>query len=154
MISIVQEFIDAAMQGAENAASLTRMPPPQPQPSVLAALSGNQLLVVEDEAMIALELAAILEAAGLKVVGPARSIKHAHKLIAAEHVDAALLDVNVAGQRIDDLAVALSRDKIPFAFLTGYGRENLPVAFADASLVAKPFKADQVIATVRELLAV
>jgi hypothetical protein len=76
-----------------------------------------------------------LEGASLQVVGPAHSVDHARKLLAHQHVDAALLDVNLAGERTDDLAATQAHDKVPFAFLTGYGREALPVAFASAPLV-------------------
>jgi hypothetical protein len=87
-------------------------------------------------------------------VGPAHSVDHARKLLAHQHVDAALLDVNLAGVRTDDLAATQAHDKVPSAFLTGYGRESLPVAFASAPLVPKPFMAKHVLGTVSELLVI
>ena len=69
----VQEFIDTARRGAEGAAGMTRAPSKIPQSKPFPA-SGKRILLVEDETMIALELAAILEAAGFEVKTPATSM--------------------------------------------------------------------------------
>ena len=122
-------------------------------PAKHATLMGKRVLVVEDEPIIALELAAILETAEVNVIGPARSLNAAHELIKKHKADAALLDVNIGGQRIDELAAALSRNKVPFAFLTGYRRETLPPPFQAALLVPKPFRADQILAGLTTLLS-
>jgi hypothetical protein len=49
------------------------------------------------------------------------------------------LDANLQGQTVEELATVLSRRNIPFAFVTGYGREMLPPAFQHMPLVAKPY---------------
>jgi PAS domain S-box-containing protein len=117
------------------------------------ALVGKRVLVVEDEPIIALELAAVLETAKVSVVGPTHSLNAARELIKQHTPDAALLDVNIAGQRIDELAVALSRNRVPFAFLTGYGRETLPPQFQDAMLIPKPFLPERLLAGLATLLS-
>jgi CheY-like chemotaxis protein len=96
------------------------------------------LLVVEDEPLLAMEMAATLGDAGFLVVGPASGIDEAMRLIAKAEFDGALLDANLAGEPVDALAAALTRRNIPFAFVTGYGRESLPIAFAAAPILAKP----------------
>jgi two-component sensor histidine kinase len=129
--------------GQNNATSVTAIP---------TALSGKRVLIVEDEPLIALELAAMLEGARAHIVGPARSMRQARELIHEQTLDAALLDINLAEERTDELAAALLRRKVPFAFISGYGRETLPPTFQTAVLVAKPFRPEEVIATLGELL--
>jgi CheY-like chemotaxis protein len=85
-------------------------------------------LVVEDELLVALDIESILSEAGMDVVGPASSAGEALKLIADSPPDAALLDANLSGEPIDAVAQALSERGIPFAYVTGYGRESLPPA--------------------------
>jgi PAS domain S-box-containing protein len=129
--------------GQNNAGSPTTIP---------TALSGKRVLIVEDEPLIALELMAMLEAARAHVVGPARSMRQARELIHEQTLDAALLDINLAEERTDELAAALLRRKVPLAFVSGYGRETLPPAFQTAALIAKPFRPEEVIAKLSELV--
>jgi two-component sensor histidine kinase len=84
------------------------------------ALRGQRVLVVEDEALVAMELAQILSAAGAQVVGPVGDVESALALIEAGGVDRALLDINLAGRPVTPVASALSRRSIPFIYLTGY----------------------------------
>lgn len=109
------------------------------------ALDGRRLLVVEDEALVALELIAVLEDAGASVHGPARTVEEALEAIETGAFDAALLDGNLHGKPVDAVAAALTRRGIPFAFVSGYGRENLPAAFAQAPVVSKPFIPQQLV---------
>ncbi|HRO10789.1 PAS domain S-box protein, partial [Amaricoccus sp.] len=86
------------------------------------ALSGLRILVVEDEPIIAMDIEEQLLAAGGTVIGPATDPATARQLIAEVLPDAVLLDANLAGARVDELAVELRRRRIPFAFATGFGR--------------------------------
>ena len=115
-------------------------------------MAGQRLLVVEDELLVALDIESILNEAGMDVVGPASSAGEALKLIADSPPDAALLDANLSGEPIDTVAQALSERRIPFAYVTGYGRESLPLAHP-APIVPKPFDAEQLLAAARRLLA-
>jgi DNA-binding response OmpR family regulator len=115
-------------------------------------LSGKRVLIVEDEPLIALELMTMLEGVRAEVVGPARSTRQARELIHEETLHAALLDINLAEERTDQLAAALLRRKVPFAFISGYKRETLPPNFQAATLIAKPFRPEEVIATLGKLL--
>jgi DNA-binding response OmpR family regulator len=65
--------------------------------------------------------------------------------------DAAILDLNLNGKRSDVLAAALTRRNIPFAFVTGYGRDTLPAAFRQAALLSKPFNPSEVAQTLTSL---
>jgi len=99
----------------------------------------QRILVVEDEFLVAIHIGSILEDDGLQVVGPVGSLREAIKLASDENLDGALLDINIAGDRVDDVADILARRQVPFMFLTAYGRDHLPKNFSDATLVAKPF---------------
>jgi PAS domain S-box-containing protein len=117
------------------------------------SLSGRRVLVVEDEALIAMVAADCLADAGCEVIGPAATIARALEMIEANDVDAALLDANLAGRRVDALAVALTQKNVPFAFVTGYSREALPSGFRDAMTVEKPFSQDQLLRAIERLVA-
>src|SRR5262249_3262973 len=82
-------------------------------------------------------------AAGGGGVGAAATLERAKRLIEESDCDAALLDVNLAGQPVDELATLLTRKNRPFAFVTGYGRDALPSGFRGAVVLGKPFGADQ-----------
>jgi two-component sensor histidine kinase len=117
------------------------------------ALAGKRVLVVEDEPLIALEQAASLEDLGMEPVGPAGSIEEALKLVESGSLDAALLDGNLLGHPVDEVAAALTRRGIPFAFITGYGRSSLPQAFQSALMIAKPCTHEVLAKTMQQLLA-
>jgi CheY-like chemotaxis protein len=105
-----------------------------------AALEGLRVLVVEDEYLVAALIEEILESAGCVVTGPIPRVAEA--LNAADHgaYDAAILDINLCGDRIDPVADALSRRNVPFAFVTGYGAGAMPSEYADRPRLRKPFK--------------
>lgn len=94
-----------------------------------------------------------LEAAGAIVVGPAANLETATRLIESKALDAALLDANLAGRPVDDLAAALRDRGVPFAFASGYGPSGLPEGFRDRPLLGKPFGSEVLIETVLALLA-
>ena len=102
-------------------------------------LDGKRILVVEDEPLLAMDIAGQLEDAGATIVGPAATVASALAMIEQYRVDAAFLDANLDGCPVDDVATALADAKIAFVFMSGYGRESLPTAFRDASLLPKPF---------------
>ena len=77
------------------------------------------------------------------MVASTGSAEQALDIIKSRPPDAALLDGNLNGRRVDDIALALTRRNVPFAFVTGYGRESLPKAFATVTLLAKPFSQAQ-----------
>lgn len=115
-------------------------------------LEGRRILIIEDEPLIGMVLTDYLEDAGCEIAGPAQSADKALEMAANEVVDAALVDGNLAGRRVDQIVGALKSRQIPFAFVTGYGREALPPGFDDAPIVEKPFTQEQVIGTLERLL--
>ena len=116
------------------------------------SLAGKRMIVIEDEPLVAMDLESCLTAAGCEIVGTAGTVREAKALCAEAPCDAALIDVNLAGRPVDELAAALTKRNIPFAFVTGYGREALPQGFRDALMVAKPFDEAALLATVELLI--
>ena len=115
-------------------------------------LRGKRLLIVEDEPLVAMDMAAQFANAGAEVIGPAGNAAAALRLIANEALDGAVLDANLAGEPVDDIAAALTRANVPFAFVSGYGRESLPRPFANAELLSKPFDESRLLSVVSGLL--
>lgn len=112
-----------------------------------------RVLVVEDGALIAVEIVSILSEAGFEVVGPASSVKQALALINSAACDVALLDTNLGTETSEPIAALLRSVNTPFALMSGYSREQQPEALRDAPLIAKPFQSQQLIAEIRRCLA-
>ena len=110
-----------------------------------ARLAGRCFLVVEDEPLVALDLTTTLKDAGAEIVAAAGSVREALDIIENRRLDAALLDGNLNGRPVDEIAAALTRRNVPFAFVSGYGRENLPQGYRSATLLPKPFSQPQVV---------
>lgn len=104
----------------------------------MTGLMGKRILVVEDEFLVAAMLEDMLADLGAVVVGPAATIAKGLELSATAALDAAILDVNVNGVRIDPVAEALSTRGIPIVFATGYREITVPSAAATA-LLEKPY---------------
>jgi CheY-like chemotaxis protein len=103
------------------------------------ALNGRHLLVVEDEYLVATDLARELEDRGAHVIGPASSVEDALQMLAADRkIDGAVLDINVRGERVYPVAEALRARGVPFVFATGYGAWVIPAAFSGMPRLEKP----------------
>ena len=104
-------------------------------------LSGKRLLVVEDEAFVALMLEALLEGFGCDVVGVADTLSRGLEYAADEslEIDGAVLDINLGGEKVFPVAARLLARGVPFVFCTGFGAEGVPRDFAGAPTIAKPY---------------
>ena len=104
------------------------------------SLKGMRILLVEDEAMIAMLVEDMLLDGGAEVVGPAGGVKAALAAIDQNaDIDGALLDVNLGGEQSFEVADALAARNIPFVFVTGYGGEGVRDRYPDAPTLQKPF---------------
>jgi DNA-binding response OmpR family regulator len=99
---------------------------------------SKRVLVVEDEALLALEISEYLTDVGFEVVGPAASVARALKLITYPGCDIAILDVNLGSEHSEPIALALKARSIPFVVVSGNSLEHLPSGFSGAPLVSKP----------------
>jgi len=116
-------------------------------------LTGRRILVVEDEPLIALEIAACLEKVGVEVAGPTGTAREALDIIESAPLDAALLDANLDGRPVDDIAAALTCNNVPFLFVTGYGQKSLPQAFDTVPRLDKPFDQKELLRAAAHMIA-
>jgi DNA-binding response OmpR family regulator len=103
-------------------------------------LNGARLLIVEDEYLLAREMADYFENLGAEIVGPVGTVAHALALIASSHIQIAVLDVNLRDERVYPVADLLTLKQIPFVFASGYGSELEPDVYAGAPRCIKPIE--------------
>jgi PAS domain S-box-containing protein len=113
-------------RGGTNGASASEMP-------------AHRVMVVEDEALIAMVLVDHLQEIGLAAVGPFSRVEDALKV--DDDLDAAILDVNLGGQSVYPVAEMLRARGIPFVFMTGYGSASIDPRFAQVPVLQKPIEA-------------
>lgn len=102
------------------------------------SLVGKRILVVDDEMVVAMSLGELLTDLGCDVVIAARVAKALH-LVATVEIDAAILDVNVAGENVYPVAQELRERGIPFVFSSGYGKARLAPDYSNRPTLTKPF---------------
>ena len=108
--------------------------------------SCAEVLVVEDEPIIALDMTCELQLAGWGVVGPALTLDQARKLLESDGFRVALLDVNVGDETSFDFARACRSEGIEVIFMTGYSRSILPEDLSDSVLLRKPVQMSELTA--------
>jgi DNA-binding response OmpR family regulator len=104
-----------------------------------ADTAERRILVVEDEALVAMLVEDALVDAGFAVLGPARSVAQALEMLNAETPDAAVLDLNLGGENSLSVADALAARGIPFLVATGYGAAGLPAHLRHIPVLPKPY---------------
>ena len=103
-------------------------------------LTGQRILVAEDESFIALELERMLESFGCEVVGPVSSVREVLQHAIQGDCDGALLDVNLRGQQIFEILPKLENLGLRLVIASGYNDVTLfPEAFRQVPRIAKPF---------------
>ena len=102
-------------------------------------LGGRRILLVEDEVIVALGIEDMLSDLRCTVEGPAYSVEAGREFAAREHVEAAVLDINLGGAVSEPIARILAERGIPFCFSTGYGSAALPTGFGDRPVLQKPY---------------
>jgi DNA-binding response OmpR family regulator len=109
-------------------------------------------MVVEDEALIAMLIETALEDAGCHVVGPYSRLADGLAAAGRETVEAALLDVNLAGEKVFPLAERLEAMGVPFLLLSGYGDKVVAPGHPGWRSHAKPFAVDKLLESLADLL--
>jgi CheY-like chemotaxis protein len=112
-----------------------------------------RVLVVEDEAMIALLVEDMVLEFGSQVIGPVAKIEDALKLAREAEIDTAILDVNLGGTVIFPVAEALEERGIGFIFATGYGSSPRPRRLREHATLPKPFSYEKLATELRKVLA-
>jgi DNA-binding response OmpR family regulator len=120
---------------------------------VEAPLRGARILIVEDEAIIALELKYILTEAGACVIGPARTMEAALRLAHNPDLAAAVLDVQVGPEPVFAVAKRLAQRHVPFIFHTGHAnRERLSSGWPEALVLTKPATSEELVLALARLV--
>jgi CheY-like chemotaxis protein len=102
--------------------------------------AGCSVFLVEDEVMIRMMVADMLEELGHSVAAEAGEIGEAVRLVQSTEFDLAILDVNVNGKVITPVAELITARNRPFIFATGYGSSGLPQEYRDRPALQKPFQ--------------
>ena len=103
----------------------------------------NDVLIVEDDPIIALDFEDTILGFGVKTVRTAGSVAKALAMIEERPPDFALLDVSLIREKSFAVAERLEALKVPYAFVTGYGADALlPAAFSGRQRLAKPYSTD------------
>lgn len=116
-------------------------------------MSDLRVLVVEDEAFIAMLVEQAVEDNGDVVAATAANIQEAMHCAATSDYDVALLDLNLNGQKAHAVPAVVSSRRKPFAFVTGYGDAGVLATFGDAPVVTKPFHSSDIAAALTLLRA-
>jgi CheY-like chemotaxis protein len=103
-------------------------------------LTGLRVMVVEDEMLVSLLIEAMLTDHECSIVGPFATVQAAGDAAMTEAIDVALLDVNVGGSKVYPVANALATRRIPFLFLSGYGKSAIPQDRPEWRVCTKPFR--------------
>jgi PAS domain S-box-containing protein len=115
---------------------------------------SRRILVVEDEALVALQLQEDLESEGHYVVGPARNLAQGISLAISEDIDAALVDVSLGRETSAPIADQLLARNIPFAFATGYADSSiLPERLRTVPRLSKPYALKEVRRLIENLVS-
>lgn len=120
----------------------------------LEMLTGKRILLVEDEALVAMLLEDMVLDLGATVIGPESQLDLAIACAETETLDAAILDINLGGKRSYGIADALRLRGIPFAFATGYGALGVDPLHRGVPVLIKPYSGQDVARVLQELLAV
>jgi CheY-like chemotaxis protein len=115
-------------------------------------IKKRRILIIEDEAILALVLEEFLIDAGFAVAGVAGRLETALALIERGVSDAAILDANLAGVSSAPAASALTARGVPFVIVSGYLPEQQPHAFSGALCLQKPCRPNDLVQALHGLL--
>lgn len=101
-------------------------------------------LILEDEPIVAFALEDMLIDLGFETVQVATTIEEAIRCLEDSTPNAAILDVNIRGQRSYGVAAALTTRRVPFIFATGYGDAEHPDCFKAVATLTKPYTQEQI----------
>ena len=140
-----------------NGAHVERPAPEAPSPAAAPAatgpagsVEGMRVIIVEDAILLAMELEAGLQEAGVQVVGSAALVGEAMALVDVA-MDAAVLDCNLNGESVIPVAEALAARGVPFLFATGYGESRGAPEGFDAPIIRKPYDVAQITSALADI---
>jgi DNA-binding NtrC family response regulator len=114
---------------------------------------GASVFLVEDEVLIRMMLAEMIEELGHRAVAEAGDIQDAQVLAETAIFDLAILDINIAGSSIVPVAEIIDRRRLPFLFISGYGPVARPEAFIERPALQKPLMLSKLGEAINAILA-
>ncbi|HWG05891.1 MAG TPA: response regulator [Beijerinckiaceae bacterium] len=106
----------------------------------LKAEDKPRVLLVEDEALVAMMIQESLVDFGFQVVGPVCTASDALSAATDGHFDAAVLDINLGDGMVYTVAEMLARRGVPFVFVTGYDADSIDTRFSEIPVLQKPIE--------------
>ena len=116
-------------------------------------VQGLRVLLIEDEELVTELIVDLLESEGCIIIGPFDRFSDAIHAASVGNFDVVLLDLDLAGTSTAPIAALLRQRELPFVFMTGLGKGGLPLEHAKRPVVAKPFKAQELIDTLKHAAA-
>lgn len=110
-----------------------------------------RVLIVEDEAIIAMDLEMMLQDEGCDVVATVASVKTALEQLGKHEIDCAFLDINLGHEQVFPVADELARKGVPFALLSGHTRAVVPPAHHGRPALPKPYLKKDVLKILEQL---
>jgi PAS domain S-box-containing protein len=112
--------------------------------AVVGAMHGgkSRVLLVEDEALVAMMIQETLHEFGYQVVGPLNTASEALAAAREGHFDAAVLDINLGDGLVYTVAEILGVRGVPFVFVTGYDADSVDPRFSEVPILQKPIERD------------
>jgi CheY-like chemotaxis protein len=114
--------------------------------------SSLQILIVEDESLVAMMIEDMLEDLGHKVIATSGRMPDASKLVSDAVADLAILDVNLNGEETYPLADSLAARAIPFIFATGYGSSGIKAEWSGVPVLQKPFQSRELVEAINRVI--
>jgi|SRR5271157_2711538 len=109
-------------------------------------LQGLRILVVEDNALLAMTVDSILRSAGADVAGPVGTLSEAAQLASGETLSGAILDIKLNTEEVWPVARILVDRGVPFVFCSGhFDRDILPDEWSEYPILTKPTRARQIV---------
>ncbi len=99
-----------------------------------------RVLLVEDEALVAMMIQDTLTEFGFQVIGPVGTASEALSAARDSQFDAAVLDINLGDGMVYSVAEILSKRGVPFVFVTGYDADSVDSRFAGVPILQKPIE--------------
>lgn len=113
----------------------------------------RRILVVEDEWLIAMDTAMMIEDQGHVVVGPAANIAMAMDLIHGSSIDAAFLDITLGTENSFPIAEKLFELGVPVTFVSAYGKKEIPSKFRKFDMLSKPIMSPSLVRQMNKMLS-
>jgi len=139
---------------ARNTASVERVNSYMARDIEMAGLTGQHVLIVEDEVIISLDLMMILRSEGAEIIGPAPDVAVALSYIRSTTIDCALLDLQLGnGEDVSPVADLLAQAGVPFIFVTAHNGHDILSQHPLQPIVKKPYAGRDIVIAVHTALA-